>query len=176
MYYQEWNCTASLFTKQNYNVISLNSHTHMSHISVRVYIFPGSACLFCWSQKYVDRSWEHIIRSQAHEYRDWDWGRAIPRNGIHKWDFRCSVEGDIEPFLVAPLATAVTAAASTEDAKSVAVREFLINFWGLGTEKEKCCRTCPPGYIGWRNWFLGIDSWDPKKFKNSGSEPVFVTV
>ena len=21
----------------------------------------------------------------------WDWGRAIPRKGIHKWDFRCSV-------------------------------------------------------------------------------------
>ncbi len=21
---------------------------------------------------------------------DWDWGRAIPRKGIHKWDFPCS--------------------------------------------------------------------------------------
>ncbi len=21
---------------------------------------------------------------------NWDWGRAIPRKGIHKWDFRCS--------------------------------------------------------------------------------------
>ncbi len=27
-----------------------------------------------------------------------------------------------------------------------------------------------PGYTAWRNWFLGIDSWAPLKFKNSGSE------
>jgi hypothetical protein len=26
------------------------------------------------------------------------------------------------------------------------------------------------GYTAWRNWFLGIDSWTPYKFKNSGSE------
>ncbi len=23
---------------------------------------------------------------------NWDWGRAIPRKGIHKWDFSCSVQ------------------------------------------------------------------------------------
>ncbi len=27
----------------------------------------------------------------------------------------------------------------------------------------------PPGYIGWRNSFLGIDSWAPVTFKNTGS-------
>jgi len=27
--------------------------------------------------------------------------------------------------------------------------------WGLGTEKEQNCHTGPPGYIGWRNQFLG---------------------
>ncbi len=26
-----------------------------------------------------------------------------------------------------------------------------------------------PGYIGWRNRFLGIDSWAPQMFTNSGS-------
>ncbi len=26
------------------------------------------------------------------------------------------------------------------------------------------------GYTAWWNWFLGIDSWAPYKFKNSGSE------
>ncbi len=31
------------------------------------------------------------------------------------------------------------------------------------------CRTGPTGYTAWRNWFLGIDSWAPKKCKNSGS-------
>ncbi len=27
----------------------------------------------------------------------------------------------------------------------------------------------PAGYTAWQNWFLGIDSWAPSKFKNSGS-------
>jgi hypothetical protein len=29
----------------------------------------------------------------------------------------------------------------------------------VGTEQG--CRTDPPGYTTWRNWFLGIDSWAP---------------
>ncbi len=52
-----------------------------------IYIFPQSICLF-W---YVDWSWEHINRSQTHECGYCEWGCAIPRKGIHKWDFRCSV-------------------------------------------------------------------------------------
>jgi hypothetical protein len=28
---------------------------------------------------------------------------------------------------------------------------------GLGTEEEEGHRTGPPGYIGWRNSFLGIE-------------------
>ncbi len=55
-----------------------------------IYIFPGSACLFCCSL-YVDHSWEYINRSQIHECRHWDWGRAIPFPGIHKLYFRYSV-------------------------------------------------------------------------------------
>ncbi len=55
-----------------------------------IYIFPPSVCLFCW-RKYVDRSWDCINRSQTHECGNWGWGHAIPRKGIHKWDFRCSV-------------------------------------------------------------------------------------
>ncbi len=42
----------------------------------------------------VDRSWEYINRPQTHECGNWDEGRAIPRKGIHKWDFRCSVYRD----------------------------------------------------------------------------------
>jgi hypothetical protein len=38
----------------------------------------------------VDRFWENINHSQAHECENWDWGRAMPIKGIHKWDFRCS--------------------------------------------------------------------------------------
>jgi hypothetical protein len=39
--------------------------------------------------------------------------------------------------------------------------EFLNNIWGLGTKMEYVYRTGPPGYIGWRNSFLGIYSWAP---------------
>ncbi len=41
--------------------------------------------------KYVDWSWEYTHRSQTNEWGNWDWGRGIPRKGIHKWDFPCSV-------------------------------------------------------------------------------------
>jgi hypothetical protein len=39
----------------------------------------------------------------------------------------------------------------------------------LGTEEEEGYRTGPPGYIGWRNSFLRIDSESPYTFKNTGS-------
>ncbi len=67
-----------------------------SHILVQCaclwafYMFPQLTCLFC-CRKYVDRSWEYENRSQTHESGNSDWGRAIPRKGIQKWDFRCSV-------------------------------------------------------------------------------------
>ncbi len=46
---------------------------------------------------------------------------------------------------------------------------FKQSIGAIGTEQEYGCRTDPPDYIGWRNLFLGIDSWAPQKFKNSGS-------
>jgi hypothetical protein len=39
--------------------------------------------------------------------------------------------------------------------------EFLNNLLGIGTEEELSYRTGRPGYIDWRNSFLGIDSWTP---------------
>ncbi len=53
------------------------------------YIFPGLVCLFA-AAKCVDRSWEYKNRSQIHECRNWEWGRAISYLGIHKLDFRYS--------------------------------------------------------------------------------------
>jgi hypothetical protein len=47
--------------------------------------------------------------------------------------------------------------------------EFLKRLWGLGTEEEEGYRTGPPGYIGWWNSFLGIDSGAPYTFKNTSS-------
>jgi hypothetical protein len=48
--------------------------------------------------------------------------------------------------------------------------EFLKSLWGLGTEEEWGFRTVPPGYIGWANSFLGINSGAPYTFKSTGSE------
>jgi hypothetical protein len=56
-----------------------------------IYIFPQSVCLFA-AANYVDQSWEYINRSQTHECRNWDCGRAIPFLGIHKLDFPYSVQ------------------------------------------------------------------------------------
>jgi hypothetical protein len=47
--------------------------------------------------------------------------------------------------------------------------EFLKSPWRLGTAEEEVYRTGQPGYIGWRNAFLRIDSGAPYKFKNTGS-------
>jgi hypothetical protein len=47
--------------------------------------------------------------------------------------------------------------------------EFLKSLWGLGTEEEEGYRTGSPGYIGWWNSFLGIDSGALYTFKNTGS-------
>ncbi len=58
-------------------IYSLNSHDQSAYSAAR---------------KYVDPSWEYINRSQTHECGNWYWGRAIPRKGIHKWDFRCSAK------------------------------------------------------------------------------------
>ncbi len=54
--------------------------------------------------------------------------------------------------------------------------ELLKSLRGLGTEEEEGYRTGPPGYIGWRNSFLAIDSGAPYTFKNSGSEQAFRTI
>ncbi len=47
---------------------------------------------------------------------------------------------------------------------------ILKSLWELGTEEEEGYRNGPPGYIGWRNSFLGIDSGAPYTFTNTGSD------
>ncbi len=49
------------------------------------------------------------------------------------------------------------------------VLEFQNNLWWLGTEQEQGCRTGPPGYIGWRNRFLGsLNKYRPCTNGNAG--------
>jgi hypothetical protein len=58
-----------------------------------IYIFPGSVCLFCCSQ--IGRPILAIYKSltdTVYECRNWEWRRAVSFLGIHKSDFRYSVE------------------------------------------------------------------------------------
>ncbi len=56
-----------------------------------IYIFPRWAWpAYSAAGNYVDGSWEHINRSQTHEFGNWDWCCTISFLGIHKWDFRYS--------------------------------------------------------------------------------------
>jgi len=54
-------------------------------------VYCQDQSVFFTVAKYVDRFWEYINLSHTHKCGNWDWGSAIPRKGIHKWDFRCSV-------------------------------------------------------------------------------------
>ncbi len=83
MYFQKWNCYF-----QN-RIITVSQFLH-SYICERFIHFPDRSA-YPAAEKYVDRSWEYINRSQKHECGSWDGGCAIPRKEIRKWDFRCSV-------------------------------------------------------------------------------------
>ncbi len=80
-----------LFPKQNHNVLSPSSYTH---ISVRN-LYISRIGLASAAGKYVDQSWEYINSSHTYECGNLHWGRAIPRKGIHKWDFLCSVPAGV---------------------------------------------------------------------------------
>jgi hypothetical protein len=85
MYYQNWN-----YYFQNRIIMFCLPVPTLIYLW-EIYLFPGSVCQIC-CRKYVDRSWEYIIRSQTHECgKSGLWDRAIPRKGIHTWDFSCNV-------------------------------------------------------------------------------------
>ncbi len=48
-------------------------------------------CLFCCIAL-ADLSWEYINRSQIHECRNWEQGRAVPFLGIFLSNFRYSIQ------------------------------------------------------------------------------------
>ncbi len=75
---------------QNIIIICSVSQFLHSYICERFIHFQDRSA-YSAAGKYVDRSWEYINHSQTHECENWEWGRAIPRKGIHKWDFPCSV-------------------------------------------------------------------------------------
>jgi hypothetical protein len=66
--------------------------------------------------------------------------------------------------------TGVVYSSVPTDSLTLSELEFLKRLWGLGTEEEEGHRTGPPGYIGWRNSILGIDSGAPYTFKSTSSD------
>jgi hypothetical protein len=64
------------------------------------------------TEKHVDRSWE--LYKITHRHMNVEMGlrgRAIPRKGIHKWDFRCSVQFRASVLILTVLARKLTVAA-----------------------------------------------------------------
>jgi hypothetical protein len=83
-----------LFLKQNYNVLSPSSYTHISVRDLYIFIIGQPILL----QGNVDRSWKYIICSQTLECGKSDWGPTICRKGIYNWDFPCSARKvDLRP-------------------------------------------------------------------------------
>jgi hypothetical protein len=90
MYSHKWNCAASLFPEQNYNVLSPSFYTHI--ISVDRFMYFQDRSVYFAAAKLCG----HILgkyKSLTHECMNWDWGRAIPFLRIHKFDFWYSLGG-----------------------------------------------------------------------------------
>ncbi len=87
----------------------------------------------------------------------------------HLWDSRGSLSGQVSSRQNWPILTTCTQC--MKQACST-VMEFLNNLWGA-RNRVGIYRVVVPAqdihYTAWRNWFLGINSWAPEKFKNSGS-------
>jgi hypothetical protein len=81
LYSQKWKC---YFQNRIIMFCLPSSYTHIS------FLFFQDQSAYSAAGKYVHQSWEYINRSQTHKCGNWDWGCAIPRKGIHKWDFPCS--------------------------------------------------------------------------------------
>ncbi len=77
-----------VFPQKEQRGLSPNFHIHVSvsHLYIpRIGqpIFPAA--------EYADRLWEYTIRTQKHECRIWDCGRAVPVLGIYVSNFLYSV-------------------------------------------------------------------------------------
>ncbi len=88
LYSQKWN---SYF--QNRIIMSVSQFLHPCICERFIYCISRIGLPIPLQENMWKRSWEYIIRSQTHKCENWDWGQAIPRKGILKWDFRCSVGG-----------------------------------------------------------------------------------
>ncbi len=134
---QNTEISKQIFPEKEYQGLSPNFHIHASVSDLRVYI-STIVCLFCWS-KYVDRSWDYINLLQTHECGNWGWGRGIPRNGIHKWDFRCSVKtGRDDPVFLEILYRCMK---TTSEMYVKSCANICIKLRNFGAPVSFCCHT-----------------------------------
>jgi hypothetical protein len=93
--FQEMKLCSLLISKQNFNVLSPNSYTH---ISVReLYISRNGQSILLQPNMWTDPGNICINRSHSHECTV-GIGRAIPFLGIHKLNFRYSVSMSSDGF------------------------------------------------------------------------------
>ncbi len=90
MYSRKWNC----YFRNRIIIFCLSVPIH-SNICVRLIYFQDRSA-YSAAGKYVDQSWEYINHSQTRECKNC----AIPRKGIHKWDFPCSAAPIASPHWI----------------------------------------------------------------------------
>jgi hypothetical protein len=157
MYSQKWNCAASLFLKQNYNVLSPNFYNYIS--AKDLYISRISLSYFA-AAKYVDRFWEDINRSQTHESWKLEWGHTIPRKGIHKWDlFRI----DCDEKAAKSISSDTISWAVHDHCELLSIQAVIYSNSTVGAQSIACAQSIGPSLIGdnicekklnlWKNFF-----------------------
>ncbi len=90
--------------EKDYHSLSPNFHIHVSGMRFTYSHDRTDRTAYSAAGKYMDWSWEYIYRSETHECGNWDWSRAIPFLGIHKWDW-FSLQCRIERLWLPPLPT-----------------------------------------------------------------------
>ncbi len=96
-----WQCSTSSSTfscslQRNFDLciprkgnVCLSPNFHI-HVSVSDLYIPSIGHLFP-AAEWADRSWEYMNRTQKHECRNWDWGRAVSLLGIFVSNIRYSI-------------------------------------------------------------------------------------
>ncbi len=77
------------FPRKELRGLSPNFHIHVSVSDLHIYSHDWST--YFPAAEYADRSWEYINRSQKHECRNWDCGRAVPFLEIYISNFWYSI-------------------------------------------------------------------------------------